>query len=296
MAPPATPMGAPASNIAPAVATKPIKLIATDVDGTLLNSEQRLTPGVLSALTRAAEAGVPTVLATGKAPGPWLKYVLPQLPQSMPIVFLQGLLAWDADGNVLYERCLENDIVTRCIRFAKEHGQTVTLYCGNRILCESTDEHTDRLIFYSEPTPEAVGPLEDWVGKISVHKLIFMAPHDRILEMRPHAQEAFGKDASLTTALPGMLEVLPPGASKGSTLELVLEKLGVDAENMMAMGDGENDLQMLNLAGVAIAMGNAGANVKSVADFVVSTNDDDGVAEAIERFALSPQSTPEALS
>lgn len=263
-----------------------IELIASDVDGTLLNSSQELSPGVENAVRRAAQAGVPLILATGKARGPWVPKVLPRLGQEMPGVFLQGLLVCDADGRIMYEQTLDDHLVIECIKFSKAHDLTLTAYCGDRILCAGTNEHTDRLLFYEEPTPEGVGPLEDWVGKIRVHKMIMLAQHERILEIRPLAEKEFGGHASLTTALPGMVEVLPLGASKGSGLAWLLDHLGVDASNVMAVGDGENDVEMLQLAGLGIAMGNAGPKTKSVADHIVSTNDDDGVAEAIYRFVL----------
>lgn len=93
------------------------------------------------------------MVATGKARGPWTQEVLPALP-ALPGVYLQGLLIHDADGTVLFEQLLEQEVVELCIKFAKEHELTLTAYCGDRILCEATDVHTDRLTFYKEPTPE----------------------------------------------------------------------------------------------------------------------------------------------
>ena len=94
-----------------------------------------------------------TVIATGKARGPWVQEVLPALP-AMPGVYLQGLRIHAADGSVMFEQVLEANVVELCIAFAKAHQLTLTAYCGDRILCEATDEHTDRLLFYKEPSPE----------------------------------------------------------------------------------------------------------------------------------------------
>ena len=85
------------------------------------------------------------------------------------------------------------------------------------------------------------------------------------------------------------MQVLPLGASKGAGVEWLLAHLGVSASNVMAMGDGENDLEMLELACVGVAMSNAGARVKAAADVVVPSNDEDGVAEAIQRYVLAPR-------
>jgi hydroxymethylpyrimidine pyrophosphatase-like HAD family hydrolase len=98
-------------------------------------------------------ARVQTILATGKARGPWVEKVLPALP-ALPGVYLQGLLIHDELGEIMFEETLEPDVVFLCIKFAKKQGLTLTAYCGDRILTEDTNEHTDRLTFYEEPTPE----------------------------------------------------------------------------------------------------------------------------------------------
>ena len=104
-----------------------------------------------------------TVITTGKARGPWIKNVIPFLPP-MPGVYMQGLLIYDADGNITHDQCLRQDVVRQCIAFARDKEVTLTAYCGDRILTEATDEHTDRLTFFSEPTPEGVYLQRDCTG------------------------------------------------------------------------------------------------------------------------------------
>eukprot|EP00191_Tetraselmis_sp_GSL018_P020337 CAMPEP_0177592368 /NCGR_PEP_ID=MMETSP0419_2-20121207/8520_1 /TAXON_ID=582737 /ORGANISM="Tetraselmis sp., Strain GSL018" /LENGTH=354 /DNA_ID=CAMNT_0019083225 /DNA_START=24 /DNA_END=1085 /DNA_ORIENTATION=- len=264
------------------------KLIASDVDGTLLNSSQQLSPCVRDSIRKASEAGVPLVVATGKARGPWTEAVLPQLGEPTPGVYLQGCLIYDEQGKLLYSRDLEADICRDVVAFARREGLTLTAYCGERILCEEVNDQTDRLLFYKEPTPEGVGPLESILGEVPVQKMIFMAEQERIDEIRPLAEKLLAGRASLTTALTGMLEVLPLGASKGEGVRMLLERLQVDPEDVLGMGDGENDIEMLKLVGLGVAMGNGKQIVKEVADAVAPSNDDDGVAWAIEQYVLEP--------
>jgi hydroxymethylpyrimidine pyrophosphatase-like HAD family hydrolase len=94
-----------------------------------------------------------TMVATGKARGPWIHDVIPKLP-AMPGVYMQGLLIHEANGSIMHEKWLESDIVAECIDIAERHKLTLAAYCGERIVTESTNEHTDRLMFYREPTPE----------------------------------------------------------------------------------------------------------------------------------------------
>lgn len=318
-----------------------ICLIASDVDGTLLDPSQELTPRVAVAVhAAAARAGVPLIVATGKARGPWADAVLPRLqaasagtttagrlPPPMPGVFLQGLLVADAEGRTLWSRSLEEETLLDAIRLARQLKMTLTAYAGDRIVAEALDEHTDRLLFYKEPTPEALGSLEALLARgqlPAVQKVIFMASAERAAGARPEIEAALGgARGAVTTALPGMVELLPPGASKGAGLRWLLdnalppeverrwrerqeqEPVGGGAtgaaaaaaaaagstklRGLMAMGDGENDREMLEMAEWGVAMGNAGEALKARASAVVATNAEDGVAEAIERFVLAPR-------
>eukprot|EP00798_Chlamydomonas_sp_ICE-L_P006190 gene6190-2807_t len=272
--------------MSPVTAAHPkIELIASDVDGTLLTHTQTLTTRVERAIKLADAAGVKTIVATGKARGPWVKEIFPRLNMSMP----GGLLICDAVGKTLYEKTIDHDVVQDVIDIATEAGVSLTCYCGDRILAAQTDEQTDRLAFYKEPFVEAVGPLTDIIGKVPIHKMIFMASQEKIDALRPIAEAKLEGRASITVAIEGMLEVLPSGASKGAGLAWLLDHLGVKAENVMSMGDGENDLEMLKMTGLGVAMGNAGAKVKAVADVEVASNDNDGVADAIDEYVLKPR-------
>jgi hypothetical protein len=131
------------------------------------------------------------------------------------------------------------DVALDVIKLAKQRkGISVTAYCGERILAEDLDEQTSRLAFYREPDVEAVGPLDValTVGSgIRVHKMIFMGEQGLIDSLRPCAEELLAGRASLTTALEGMLEVLPQGASKGRGVAWLLNYLGEFARTSQEM-------------------------------------------------------------
>jgi hydroxymethylpyrimidine pyrophosphatase-like HAD family hydrolase len=95
-----------------------------------------------------------------------------------------------------------------------------------------------------------------------------------------------GQARLMQAMIPDMLEVLPPNASKGNALKVLLKHVGVKAEHVLAMGDGENDIDMVQMAGIGVAVGNAFQGLKDIADHVVGTNDEDGVAQALEQFVL----------
>jgi Cof subfamily protein (haloacid dehalogenase superfamily) len=267
-----------------------IKLIATDVDGTLLNHKQELTERTARAFQAAASLGIKVVVATGKAKGPWAE-ILPRMGPPVAGVFTQGLIVMDAAGKVLYSRDLERDRALEGLALARSRGLTFAAYSNDRVFANVIDEHTDRLVWYGEPVPELAEDLEDIMATtVPIQKYILLAPVDIMQEQRPAIESALGDRVHITTALPGMLEILPQGASKGDGLRRLLDMLDpkIDPKNVMAMGDGENDVEMAQMVGLAVAMGNAVPELRAVADVVVGTNDEEGVAEAIERFVLEP--------
>ena len=276
-----------------------INAIVTDVDGTLLNSSQELTMRTEVAIARAAACGVPVILATGKSRGPWARRLLPKLPVPMPGVFIQGLLTCDADGTVLESIELEPDVASDVVEFAKANGASLVAFCGSCILCEARDENTDLVLAYGEPTPEAVGDLRENMvdAGIAVNKLLLFADEDTnaMPTLRAAAEKRFDDRCSITTAVPGMLEFLPKGASKGAAVERLLKRLDIDPRNVLALGDGENDVEMLRLAGTAVAMAGSSAKVVAAAGGVVgASNDENGVAAAIETYVLSTRGLPPA--
>ena len=190
--------------------------IVSDVDGTLLNSEQELTIRTEVAVARAAACGVPLILATGKSRGPWSQKVLSKLPIPMPGVFIQGLLTCDADGTVLESIELDVDVATSIVRFAEQQNKTLIAFCGGRILCAERNKLTDRVLDYGEPEPEPVGCLIEGCleAGIAVNKLLLFASEEDMPTVRGDAETLFEGDCSITTAVPGMLEFLPVGASK----------------------------------------------------------------------------------
>lgn len=233
-----------------------IKLIATDVDGTLLNHKQELTERTARAFQTAASLGIKVVVATGKAKGPWAE-ILPQMGPPVAGVFTQGLIIMDAAGKVLYSRDLERDHALEGLALARSMGLTFAAYSNDRVFSNVIDEHTDRLVWYGEPVPELAENLEDIMGTtVPIQKYILLAPVDIMQEQRPAIESALGDRVHITTALPGMLEILPQGASKGDGLRRLLDMLDpkIDPKNVMAMGDGENDVEMAQMVHVAVLL------------------------------------------
>lgn len=270
----------------------PIELIVVDLDGTLLNSDHQMTERTEKALKAAMEQDVQIVIATGKTRISGTD-IITRLGLTTPGIYLQGISIYKPDGTITHEKTLDPALARRVITFAEDRGFLVGAYSGTRILVRELQPGSEQLAsLYHEPMPEAVGALQNILDEMPVNKLIIIKPDDarRITALRWQLSMQLDGQGRLVQALPDMLEVLPPGASKGAALKVILKELNIPADRVMAIGDGENDIELLQAAGLAVAVGNAVPALKEVADEVVGSNDEDGVAEAVERFVLPPES------
>ena len=241
-----------------------------------------------------------------------------------PGVFLQGLDVFGRGGEALYSAAVSDALVAEAFESVYGTGGTdsdsdsssllpsepgararvaLTAFCGDR--CATLEAHAllDELSRkYHEPVSEvfssasalcAMASGRDKKGGVEnaggVRKLLLMAEDPALVSAARPAWEAFAatRGAEVTQAVPNMLEVLPAGNDKARGVRTLLEHLGVERERVVAVGDGENDVGMLRLAGTGVAMANATEMTKNAARFVLErSNDEDGVAEAIERFVL----------
>ena len=215
-------------------------------------------------------------------------------PKGVPGVFCQGLLVYGKNGDIVFEAGVESNLALRVTELADALDLSLIAYSRDSILCEKEDSFTDLLPSYHEPAVTAVG---DWKTVISpekqvINKFIYMAEPTRIDSIRPIVEKELGEAAHYTQAQGNMLEVLPKNTSKGDGLGRLLEAWNISAEDVLAIGDAENDVEMLkmvsNAQGLACSMGNALNSVKLVSDVTdLPTNDESGVSAAIHRFVLS---------
>ena len=272
-----------------------IKLIAVDLDGTLLNSAHQIGERSEKALKAAIEKGVQVVIATGKSVRGG-KGVVEQLKLKTPGVYGQGTTVYRGDGTLLTETTIDRMLVRQIVTFAEDRGFQVALYNRDRILVREDSLRLRQLtVDYHEPAPERVGPLQNVLDNVSIHKILITKPGDgrAVSALRWQLSMQIQNRASLLqVGIVDLLEILPPGVSKGSGLKQLIKEMGVPASAVLAIGDAENDVEMLQLAGTSVAMGNASDHVKSVAKHVVASNDADGVAEAVERFVLNVEAPP----
>lgn len=276
-----------------------ITTIASDVDGTLLSEDHTLSEKTKSVIKRAvAEASSPTgkiahfFPATGKTRkgaldslGPEIRDLLSQLPG----VFVQGLYCVDADGSVIFEKKLPPQAIAVSEAIATKFNTTIIGNFEDVIYCNPMGDPgllDEVSAVWGEPVPIMI---DSMVGQ-EFHKLVFMSNDVDMLKdkMRPELEALAQKNgATVTTSFPTVLEILPEGCSKALGVQKLCEKLGVDPTNeLLAMGDAENDKDFLKMAAIGVAMGNGSPVAKEAADIELEeTSGEGGAGLAMERYS-----------
>jgi Cof subfamily protein (haloacid dehalogenase superfamily) len=265
---------------------KEISLVAVDLDGTLLTTGGSLAPKGANLLKRAAQRGIYVVLATTRNPDP-VRSFCRLLDIDDPIICTNGAQVWGSpEGPVWVYRSISRKVALAIAQLADSHNWEVSTTIGSmtywrqrpaqalgQIAPQITVVGTNREAIVGDPVRMLVHELEAIEG---VHQLCRTRFPDQC-----HTEIYYEPDGTLHS-----LCVFAPGATKGTALAMVLERLGVRRQKVMAIGDNVNDLAMFRYAGVRIAMGNAVEEVKRRACAVAPSNDQEGVAWALKEFVL----------
>ncbi|KAK1667189.1 hypothetical protein QYE76_055348 [Lolium multiflorum] len=272
------------------------KYIFCDMDGTLLNSKSQVTARNAEALKEARSRGVNIVIATGKT-RPAVIDALNMVDlsgrngiasESSPGIFLQGLLVYGLGGREIYKRTLDQEVCREAFLYSLEHRIPLVGFSQDRCFSMFEDPLVDSLHdVYHEPKAEIVSSIDQLLGTAKIQKLVFIGTAEGMSStLRPYWTNAVEERAGIVQAQPDMLELVPPATSKGSGVKILLDHLCISPDEIMAIGDGENDIEMLQLASLGVALANGAEKTKAVANVIGATNDEDGVAQAIYDYAF----------
>jgi Cof subfamily protein (haloacid dehalogenase superfamily) len=263
------------------------KLVAFDLDGTLLGEELLLRPRVLSAIRAMRELGIEGCIVTGRMYRAALPFVR-QLQFTAPVVCYQGAAVVDPQSDeVLQDVPLPNSEALALEAYARENGLHVQLYANDRYYCEQANQYVSLYAKISGVEPVIVGSLRRQFETWDATKACIIAEPEVVLEHLPRVQKLCGDRAYVTRSIAYFLEVMNSKVNKGRSLEIVARSLGIALEDVMAIGDSWNDAPLLQAAGFGVAMGSAPPELRQVADAVVADVENDGVAEALERYVLA---------
>lgn len=260
------------------------RLLAADMDGTLLNDNYTLSQRTQEAIRSWIKAGLHFVPATGR-PLCAMGNVSTLFDEEMPFITYNGAIGiMHKSGEVLFSITIPPHIVPEIYQLGNERNLPVAIWCQDRLYA---NKDCEPIRFYQEATNAPAKSIDN-PGEIEglaaqgVTKILWMDYPDRVLVHQREMQAHFGDKINCHATRPELFEFVSPEATKANALEKIGNLLGVSREEMAAVGDGYNDLSMLKYAGFSIAMGNAPDDIKKGCDHVTLTNNEDGVAVWIE--------------
>lgn len=266
------------------------KLIVSDMDGTLLNDQKQVSEHTKKAIHKLEDQGAKFTLATGRI-YPAAKIYAHDLGITSPLICCNGAVIIDpVTDQVLYGSPLSKEVGLKVIEICEAYGVYYHLYDKNTIYSTRMEKAIAYYAEFSKLLPETYRIQTEIVpsacevfDKTVIYKIgVYYDNSERALEMRKALEEIPG--ASGFKSLDTMFDVLMKDTNKGTALRHLCHLLGVPIKEVVAFGDNENDLEMLQTAGYGIAMGNAEDFVKDIADHVADTNEADGVRQAIENL------------
>ena len=266
-----------------------IKLVAIDIDGTLLNSQKEITPAVFEAIQDAKKAGVKVVIATGR-PLSGVQKILDQLQLTETgdyvITFNGGLVLDVGSGEIIsqetlsYEDYLEIEYLARTLDIPMHASAREGIFTANRNIGKYTVHESilvDAPIFYR--TPEEM-------REIQIVKTMLIDEPDKLDKAIPNIPADFATRFNVGKSAAFYYEICPKDGNKGTAIRRLAERLGLSMSETMAIGDQENDRPMLEVVGTPVVMENGNPKTKEIAKYITKSNDEDGVAHAIREWVL----------
>lgn len=269
--------------------TKDIRLIVMDMDGTLLNPEQRISAGNMAALKEAREQGIRLAICSGRLAGDISHFVIKELADCA-VLSLNGAYCMRRPmEDVFANHTFAKETLKECVEILSEAGIPFGCFAQNRLVLFT--ENTKMEMWYSGSNsplaPQVLYGAEgiERIGSANVNKLLCYSP-DRSRLRAAYERLSGVQGLEITSSWEQNYELMPCGIGKGNAVRELARYLGLEASQVMAIGDYDNDASMIAYAGLGVAMGNATKTLLEKADFVTKTNAEDGVAYAVRRFAL----------
>ena len=264
------------------------KLIAVDIDDTLLRKDKALSPVTKAALMQAQENGVKLAVASGRLP-----YGVRPYAQALDIFSYGGYYMGFNGGAVLNCRdeligksYLDSKYIEPVCDLLRPTNITIMAHKGSIIYADNKVNN------YTHVESDVIGLPLNVVDNLpsfinwDIHKMLLSGEPEELKTVEQKLIQKLGDEVDIYLSAPWFLEVMPKGINKGTGLQMICENAGIDLENTVAFGDSFNDIYMLKAAGTGIAMGNAEEAVKAAADRITADCDNDGIAVALKELGI----------
>ena len=267
------------------VAKRKISLVLADVDGTLVNEEKVLTERAQSAVRKLRGAGIRFAITSGRPPL-GMAMLFEQLALDTPIAGFNGGLFVQRDLTILEQKTVPADVAKQAIDLIRDHGLDAWVYRGNDwLITKACAPHVAREAWTVKFQPKIVADLGQQLDQVA--KIVGISDdYDKVQRCEAAARTSFGQRATAARSQPYYLDITNKDANKGAVVQYLSSHLNVPADEIATIGDQPNDVLMFRRSGFSIAMGNASDEVKKQADATTDSYNDEGFAQAMERFIL----------
>lgn len=265
------------------------KLIALDIDGTLLNSNKELTPHTRYALIEAQRQGKRIIIASGRHPVgvvPLANDLMLGRYGGFIMAFGGGKIIDCTTGKTVVSKLFPKEYLPDIVGVLKDSNITVMVHDERKIF--ANNRVNDYTYVERDILKMDMIAVDDFISAVNfdINKILLAGEPDELDKYQEILSKRYDGLLDVYKSAPYFLEIMPFGVSKGSMLPLLLEKLGVNKDELIAFGDNYNDMTMIGYAGFGVAMGNGEEEVKKIANYVCESNDDDGIAKTLEKFVL----------
>jgi Cof subfamily protein (haloacid dehalogenase superfamily) len=259
------------------------KLVAVDIDGTLLNSEGIITEKTREAIKKAVKNGVVFSICTGR-PIQGVESFNSLLNLDSPFITYNGaMIVMGKSKEILFEQNLEAEAARDILSIGKELGTTMVIWSNNKLYTYELNEKVNDYKQIAKIEPVIIHDEEEVIRE-GITKILWYDTPEKLDGYQDILIDKLGDSVNYCTSRPIFLEFFSKKVSKAVAMEKIGEHFGIKREEMIAIGDGFNDLPMIEYAGLGVAMGNAPELIKAKADYVTLSNDEDGIAHVLEEF------------
>lgn len=266
------------------------RMIFTDIDGTLVNSRKEITPAVKSALKEASSNGIKITIASGRpfqGIKPYIKELGLDKTGGYVLAYNGGRIIDCLNNKVLYDISLSYNVIKKAYRLSKKYNLDLITYRGDNILTENINnkylEIESRI--NNMPAIEVADLLKEI--KDAPVKCLILGDSEILKRNEQEIKSELSKEAEVFKSEPFFLEIMPKGIDKASSIKNFIKNLNIKQEEIIAFGDGYNDISMVQFAGMGVAMKNGCDEILKKADFITDfTNDEDGIAEFLKKYNI----------
>lgn len=267
-----------------------IKLVAIDLDGTLIGTDLQIPPRTRAAIAEARGRGVQFVIATGRMYQSAKPFARDLGLEGLPLVtYNGGLIKEYPSGETLHHEPVPLEICRKLAAFCEARGYHLQAYVDDKLYVSSMDKRTEQYVSIARVEAYPVGSIFLWLQEPST-KLLIVDAVERIPVIQAEVADLLGAGATVASSYPTFLEVVSSKVSKAVGLQAITGRLGIARDEVLAIGDAMNDVPMLSWAGIGVAISHAPEALKQVAAYVTQTGPGEGVAEALAHFGLVSES------